>query len=437
MNTSTILGVALATVLMSASGVAVELPDPESVRTDRLQLMEGFPPAADKQITQAGFMRPYPNPRWSFHHARELFPSRRVARGNGGVYELPRAEGLEQQITNLTFAAPDGRQMSFQQYLDETYVDGVLIMQHGKVLFEQYQAGVPEDEPHILWSVTKSVMGLLATQLIEEGELKLDALVTDYLPELESSGWRGATVQQVLNMTADIDYSEVYADRNSDVVKYSLAAGMSPAPHDYPGARDLYSYLPTITAGEDPHGKSFRYRTTHTEVLGWVLRRVTGLSTAALIEQRIWRKLGAEQDAYMLLDAKGTEWAGAGFNVTLRDLARFAEMVRLEGRFNGQQVVSAEAVRTIYEGADREAFKAAGRDYQPGYSYRNQWWISHNDDGAMEALGVHGQMIHINPAVGMVMVRLSSHPVASSAQTMPLTIPAMAALADLLRGNAP
>src|SRR5690606_16789853 len=119
--------------------------------------------------------------------------------------------------------------------------------------------------------------------------------------------------------------------------------------------------------------------------------------------------------------------------VTLRDLARFAEMVRLNGEFNGQQVVSPSVVQTIREGGDREAFKAAGRDFQPGYSYRNQWWISHNDDGAYEALGVHGQMIHINPAVGTVMVRLSSHPVATSAQTMPVTIPAMAALADLLR----
>ena len=433
MNKSTILGVALATVLLSTQGVAVELPDPESVRTDRLQLMQGFPPAADKQITQATFMRPYPNARWSFHHAREFFPSRRVARGNEGVYALPRAEGLEQQIAELTFAAPDGQQMSFQQYLDETYVDGVLIMQHGKVLFEHYQAGVDEQEPHILWSVTKSVVGLLATQLIEEGELKPDALVTHYIPELENSGWQGATVQQVLNMTADIDYSEVYADRDSDVVKYSLAAGMAPVPHDYAGARDIYSYLPTIAAGEDAPGVAFRYRTTHTEVLGWILRRVSGLSTAALIEQRIWSKLGAEQDAYMLLDSKGAEWAGAGFNVTLRDLARFAEMVRLDGQFNGQQVVSPEVVKAIREGADREAFKAAGRDFQPGYSYRNQWWISHNPDGAFEALGIHGQMIHINPAVGLVMVRLSSHPVASSAQTMPLTIPAMAALADLLR----
>jgi len=427
--------VTLATILLSAQGVAAELPDPESVRTDRLQLMEGFPPPADKQVTLAGFMRPYPNPRWSFHHARELFPSRRVGRGNEGVYVLPRAEGQEQKIADLTFTGPDGQPMSFAQYLDSTYVDGVLIMQHGKVIFERYQAGVPEDEPHILWSVTKSVVGLLATQLIEEGKLDPQALVTDYLPELKDSGWSGATVQQVLDMTADIDYSEVYADRNSDVVKYSLAAGMGPIPHDYPGARDLYAYLPTIGAGVDAHGQAFRYRTTHTEVLGWMLRRVTGLSTAALVEQRIWSKLGAEQDGYMLLDSKGAEWAGAGFNVTLRDLARFAEMVRLDGRFNGQQIISPEVIQQIRQGADPEAFKASGRDFQPGYSYRNQWWISHNDDGAFEALGVHGQMIHINPAVGMVMVRVSSHPIASSAQTMPLSIPALAALADLLREN--
>ncbi|QJD59108.1 serine hydrolase [Pseudomonas sp. gcc21] len=435
MNTTKILGVTLAIVLSSAQVPAVELPDPESVRTDRLQLMEGFPPPAEKQITHAGFMRPYPNPRWSFHHARELFPSRRVARANEGVYVLPRLEGREQQIADLTFAGPDGKPMSFAQYLDSTYVDGVLIMQHGKVLFEQYQAGVPQDEPHILWSVTKSVVGLLATQLIEEGKLDPQALVTDYLPELEPSGWKGATVQQVLNMTADINYSEIYADRTSDVAKYSRAAGMSPQPHDYTGAKDLYSYLPTIGAGVDEHGTAFRYRTTHTETLGWILRRVTGLSTAALIEQRIWSKLGAEQDGYMLLDSKGTEWAGAGFNVTLRDLARFAEMVRLNGEFNGQQVVSPAVIQTIRKGGDREAFKAAGRDFQPGYSYRNQWWISHNDDGAFEALGVHGQMIHINPAVGMVMVRLSSHPVATSAETMPATIAAMEALADLLRPN--
>lgn len=436
MTRSKILGVVLATVVMSSPAQAAELPSPDSVSTDRLQLMQGFPPAADKQITLASFMRPYPNPRWSFHHAREIFPSRQVARGNDGVYVLPQAPGLEDKIATMRFTGPDGQERSFEEYLASTYADGTLIMQNGKVIFERYQAGMPEDQPHILWSVTKSFVGLLATQLIEEGKLDPKALVTDYLPELKDSGWRGATVQQVLDMTADINYSEVYSDAQSDVMKYALAIGLGEAPADYTGARDLYSYLPTISAGVDPHGKAFRYRTTHTETLGWILRRVTGQSTSALITERIWSKLGAEQDGYMLLDPHGTEWAGAGFNVILRDLARFGEMMRLNGEFNGHQIVSAKAIEEIRAGADPEKFKAAGRDYQPGYSYHNQWWISHNRDGAFEALGVHGQMIHVNPKVGLVMVRLSSHPIASSGETLPLTIPALETLADLLREEA-
>ena len=111
----------------------------------------------------------------------------------------------------------------------------------------------------------------------------------EHLPELHNSGWKGATVQQLLDMTADVDYNEVYSDAQSDVVDYAIAAGMGPAPEGFDGARDLYSYLPTVS-GTGQHGREFRYRTLHTEVLGWVLRRVTGLPTAELIGQRLWSK---------------------------------------------------------------------------------------------------------------------------------------------------
>src|SRR5690606_22108470 len=137
--------------------------------------------------------------------------------------------------------------------------------------------------------MTKSVLGLLATQLIHEGKLDADGLVSDYVPELADSGWKGATVQQVLNMTADINYSEVYADARSDVVNYAMAAGMMPAPAEFPGARSLYDYLPTIS-GNGKHGQEFQYRTAHTEVLGWILRKVTGQNTAQMVSERLWSK---------------------------------------------------------------------------------------------------------------------------------------------------
>lgn len=425
-----ILGLTCSLCAAPAFAKAPALPSPESVRLDRLQLMQGFPPAADKQVTAATYMRQYPQARWAFHHLRELMPSRNLARGDGPVSPLPAGEDLGARIEALRFSAPDG-EMSFADYLNSTYADGVLVMLDGKLVYQRY-FGMPEQSPHIMWSMTKSMMGLIATQMILDGELGASAQVSHYLPELADSGWKGATVQQVLNMTADINYSEVYADANSDVVKYAMAAGMSPVPAGYTGARSLYQYLPTIT-GNGQHGQEFQYRTAHTEVLGWILRRVSGQNTAQMVSERVWSKLGTEHDAYMLLDPTGTEWAGAGMNASLRDLARFGEMLRQDGRFNGQQIVSPMALATIREGADREQFKAAPRPAQVGYSYRNQFWITHNADGAFELLGVHGQMIHVNPAAGLVMVRLSSHPVASSGAHMPMTVPAMQALAQLLR----
>jgi len=323
--------------------------------------------------------------------------------------------------------------LSFADYLENTYTDGVIVLLDGKVVYQRY-FGMPEEQPHIMWSMTKSMIGLIATQLIHEGRLDPDAPVTDYLPELADSGWKGATVQQVLNMTADVSYSEVYADAESDVVKYAMAAGMSPVPADYAGARNLYDYLPSIP-GKGNHGREFQYRTVHTEVLGWILRRVTGQNSAQMIGERIWSPLGTEHEAYMLLDPAGTEWAGAGMNASLRDLARFGEMLRNDGAFNGREIVAPQVLASIREGADREQFKAAGRIGQDGYSYRNQFWISHNRDGAFELLGVHGQMIHVNPAAGLVLVRLSSHPVAASAAHFPTTRPAMEALAGLLRSR--
>lgn len=424
----------LATHLAGLSAVAQPaLPAPDRVRMDRLQLMQGFPPTAAKQVTRASYLTQYPQARWAFQHMRELIPSRNVPRGGGAPSVLPAGEDLRGEIDALRFQGPQGA-LSFAQYLDHTYADGTLILLDGKLIYEAYAPGMQAQQPHMLWSLSKSVLGLLAAQLLHEGVLDGAALVSDYLPELAESGWQGATVQQVLDMTAAVDYRETFDGAQSDLFKYAVAAGILPAPPGFQGATSLYEYLPTI-GEQGRHGVEFHYRTAHTEVLGWLMRRATGQSSAELTAERLWSKLGAEQDAYMLVDARGAEWAGAGLNASLRDLARLAEMLRLDGAYNGQQIIAPEVLASIRAGGDREAFKAGGRTWQPGYSYRNQFWISHNRDGAYEALGAHGQMLHINPAVGLVVVRLSSHPQASSGATFNTTRPALEALANWARGR--
>jgi len=167
----------------------------------------------------------------------------------------------------------------------------------------------------------------------------------------------------------------------------------------------------------------------NTDALGWVLSRATGRRVGDLLRERLWSRLGVEQDAYFTVDAAGVEFAGGGLNLTLRDMARFGEMMRLDGRFNGQQIVPPAVVDDIRRGGDREQFARAGYTLLSGWSYRAMWWLSHNDHGAYAARGIHGQAIYVDPTAGMVIARFASHPMGANAHLDPTSLPAYHALA--------
>ena len=178
-----------------------------------------------------------------------------------------------------------------------------------------------------------------------------------------------------------------------------------------------------------------RYKTVNTDTLGAVLRRVSGKSLSDLLQERIFGRLGAEHDAYFTVDPTGAEFAGGGLNLTLRDLARFGELMRLQGRWNGQQIVPRAVVDDIRKGGDRTLFAGAGYKTLPGWSYRNMWWVSHNEHGAFTARGIHGQGIYIDPAAEMVIVRFASHPLAANANLDPMSLPAYDAVARHLMAD--
>ena len=235
-------------------------------------------------------------------------------------------------------------------------------------------------------------------------------------------------------MTTGLDYTEDYADPKSPVWELSRAGGFLARPPDYRGPESFFEYLGTLKQAY-PHGEKFAYKTVNTDALGAVLRRVTGKSLSELLSERLFGRLGAEYDAFFTVDSTGTEFAGGGLNLTLRDLARFGELMRLDGRYNGQQIVPKAVVDDIRRGADRALFAPAGYKTLPGWSYRNMWWISHNDHGAFTARGIHGQAIYIDPAAEMVIVRFASSPLAGNVNLDPTSLPAYDAVARLLMGS--
>jgi len=392
--------------------------------------MVGSPPPADRilRFEDGSYFR-FPQMRWSVANFRQLMPTVNVSRGLG-------ESSLEHQPSNeidaLTFVPLGGGEpMTWQQSLQANYTDGIIILHRGKLVYERYFGVLKPEGQHAAMSITKTFTGTLAALLVAEEKLDPERLVADYVPELAASGFGDASVRQLMDMTTGIHFSEDYADPKAEVWAHAAAGNPLPKPADYQGPRTYYEFLQTVKP-QGRHGEAFHYRTANSDALGWVIARVSGRNVAQLLSERIWSRLGAEQDVYMSVDSIGTPFAGGGLNAGLRDLARFGEMMRNEGRYNGTQILPAEVVADIRGGANRDDFAKAGYRLLPGWSYRNMWWVTHNGHDAFMARGVHGQALYIDPLAEMVIARFASHPVASNAANDPTSLPAFEAVAKHL-----
>ena len=410
---------------------ATTFPDAEASDPAKMGWMVGSPPPADRTVRfEDGSYFQFPAMRWSVSNFRQLMPTINVSRGLGAPFPLESRP--RQDIDAITFTPLGAKtSMTWQQSLAATYTDGIVVMHRGKIVYERYFGVFKPEGQHAAMSVTKSVIGTLAATLVAEGRIDANQHVSFYVPELAASAFGSATVRQVLDMTSGLNYSEDYADPNAEVWAHANAGSPLPKPKDYSGPRSYYEFLQTVQA-QGEHGKAFAYKTVNTDVLGWIIARATGRNVAQWLSERIWSRLGAEQDAYFTVDSIGTPFAGGGLNTGLRDLARFGEMLRNDGAFNGQQIVPKAVVDDIRRGGDKQVFAQAGYALLNGWSYRSMWWVTNKDGGAFMARGVHGQRIYVDPKAEMVIVRYASHPVASNSANDPVTLPAFDALAQHL-----
>jgi CubicO group peptidase (beta-lactamase class C family) len=391
--------------------------------------MQGFPPAQDRLITQpdSNYFS-FPKLRWSVCHLRELLPTEQISRGLGAPSVFPYA--LDDNIDALSFTPMNSdAPMSWEESLFANYTDGILVLHQGRVVYERYFGCLKEDGKHAIMSMTKSVTGLLAQILVAEGVLDDGLQVIDIIPEIKGSAFANATVRQVMDMTTGVKYSEDYSDPNADIWLYSKAASPLPRSSDYDGPDGYWEYLHQVEA-EGDHGESFHYKTINSDMLGWIISRVSGKSVTQLASERLWRRMGAEQDAYQTVDGKGVPFAGGGITAGLRDLGRLGLLMLNEGVINGERLFPAEVVRTIRAGGDPSKFR--GFPTIANGSYTSQWWLFHNANGALAARGVHGQTIYVDPLAEMVIVRFASYPRAQNSFIDPTSLPAYQAVADYL-----
>jgi CubicO group peptidase (beta-lactamase class C family) len=326
----------------------------------------------------------------TFHNMDQLFTTRVVGR-SGPVWHLPRAD----RALDFTYSFK-GRNFTPEQFLDRTYTNALLIMKDGRIVYENYRNNTNESTRFMAFSMTKSITSILVGVALEEQRIEsIDDPVTKYLPELASGGYNGVTIRQILQMRSGVDYEERYDFGNP---------GVAARNHEQSLVMNVTRFADAARTikQKKPPGGVWEYKTLDTAVLGWLLERVSGGSTvAAYTAQRLWEPLGAEASGFYIMDGPpgaGREFSGAGFNATLRDLARIGQMVLNGGEANGHRIVSKQWLA--------ESTRPTGGP-GPGYGY--QWWMGQRP-GSFEASGLQGQYIYIDPTSRTVAVKLSYFP---------------------------
>ena len=334
----------------------------------------------------------------NFRSMNTIFPTRNIARA-GEAFIFPEGEALNFPTTY----SYEGKTLDAAKLITETDTTALVVIHHGKIVSEQYFLGTDKATRTISWSVGKSFISALVGIAISEGKIKsINDQITDYAPELKGTGYDGVSIKNALQMSSGVGWNEDYSDKNSDIARFgkTLAFGGS-----------MVEFAKTLKRDKAP-GTYNLYNSMDAQVLGLVLKNATGETPSDYLSKKIWSKIGAEHDAYWVLDDAGNELAAGGVNVTARDYAKFGLLYLHEGKWNGEQLVPADWVKASHT-PDADYLKPGRNDHKSetsfGMGYGYLWWIPGAVDGPYSAIGIYNQFVYVDPAHDLVIVKTSAN----------------------------
>jgi CubicO group peptidase (beta-lactamase class C family) len=331
----------------------------------------------------------------NFGRIEEIFPTSKMAAAaapfrfaTGTAISLPVA--FPWQDDDLATAA----------FLEATDTAALLVIENGRIRFEEYWLTGGPDVTWLSMSVAKSFISALVGIALEEGKIRsIEDPITTYVPELTDSAYDGVRIKDILQMSSGAGWDETYGDPKSDINRFGriLALGGS-----------LNEFAISLEREREP-GTYNHYNSTDTQVLGWLLSVVTEGNIASYMEEKLWHPLGMEADGFWMVDSHGMEMAFGGLNATARDYAKLGELYRGQGRWQGHELVPTAWVQASVTPDAPHLVPGAHEfsDFPLGYGY--QWWVPEGDEGEYSAIGVYNQFIYVNPARRLVIVKLSAN----------------------------
>ncbi len=332
----------------------------------------------------------------NFNRMHELFPSAAMPPSTQPVgFEFGESIELPKQF--LYQDAP----IDVSTFLDETDTAALLVLKDGKVIYEDYWLTGGEKVTWLSMSVAKSFISALVGIAVSDGDIaSIGDAVTDYVPSLKTSAYDGVAIKDILQMSSGARWNEDYSDPASDINRFGRIFALGGS---------MNAFASTLERQREP-GTYNLYNSTDTQVLGMLLVHATGRSIADYMGEKLWQPLGAESQAYWLMDSEDMEMAFGGLNATARDYAKIGELYRLGGVWRGEQLVPADWVRASVTPDAPHLMPGEGNpasDFALGYGY--QWWVPEGAEGEFSAIGVYNQFVFVNPSRGTVIVKLSAN----------------------------
>jgi len=296
-------------------------------------------------------------------------------------------------VHELKIGSPIDFGFDIDEYFEKQRHAGLVIVHKGVLRYERYGLDFDASGRWATFSVAKSITSTLLGAAIQDGYINnLDDPVTDYITDLKGSPYEDVTIKQLLTMTSGVHWSENYDDPTSDVALFTTHSARD-------GRSSLISYMKELPRAHPP-GEIWNYSTGETNLVGVLVSEATGLTLADYLSKKIWTPYGMQQDANWLLNADDNEISGCCIQAATRDLARYGQFM-LDGGMIGDTRVVPEG---WIEAATNSHIGQQLLNGKGGYGY--QWWTL--NDGTYQAVGIFGQIIHIDPNRQLVIAANSS-----------------------------
>ena len=285
-----------------------------------------------------------------------------------------------------------GTSLAFGEFLKQTDTNAFVVIRNGVMTYEWYKDGVSQSTQLPSYSVAKTMTSIMIGQLIAQGKIKESDKFVDYFPNLKAgTSFDLVKIKDLLDMQAGVGVSDNYP---------AGPAGWGVAIAQMYASTDVDWFLKHNRKMAFEPGSKSEYRSVDSQMLGMIVKKVTGKKVADYFSQNVWQVVGAKYPATWNVDRiGGTEKTFCCFNASAIDYGRIG-MLFLNGGYAGpNKVIDNNWLRRM-----TTPVTTLDRDW----GYGAQVW--HPYPNTSLALGLHGQFIFINPATRTVIVKLSDNP---------------------------